>query len=73
MHMDLTGRFPCNEYIFIARHVDSNTILGQAIKNRQALTITNVWTQLYNTINHTSATPNSWILDNEHPITFNMQ
>ena len=40
--MDLTGRIPCksfkgNEYILIAYHVDSNAILGQAIKNKQAL------------------------------------
>ena len=61
MYMDLTERFPYkssrgNEYVLmaIAFHVDSNAILGQAIKNRQALKITNAWKQLYSTINHTS-------------------
>ena len=69
-YMDLTGRFPykssrSNECILIAYHIDSNAILGQAIKKRLALTITNAWKQFYSIINHTSATPNSWILDNE--------
>ena len=68
-YMDLTGRLPYksprgNEYILIAYHVDSNSILGQAINNRHALTITNGCKQLNNIINHMSSTPNSWILDN---------
>ena len=68
--MDLTGRFPYkfsrgNEYILIAYHVNSSAILGQAIKNKQALTIAKSRKQIHNTINQTSAAPNSWILDNE--------
>ena len=64
MYMDLTGRLldkssRCSEYILIAYHVDFNAILGQAIKNRQALRIINAWKQLYSTINHMSATLNS--------------
>ena len=63
-HVDLTGRFPYkssrgNEYILIAYHVDSNMILGQAMKNRQALTIINAWKLIHITLNQTSDTPHS--------------
>ena len=68
--MDLTGRFPYKssrgiEYILITYHIVSNAILGQAIKNRLALTITNAWKNLHDTLNQTSTTINSRILDNK--------
>ena len=67
-YMDLAGRFPYkssrnNKCILIVYHGDSNVILGQAIKIRQALTITSAWKSLHDTLNNTSATSNSWILD----------
>ena len=42
--MDLKGRFPYksprgNEYILIAYHIDSNTILGTPVKNKQSNTM----------------------------------
>ena len=68
--MDLTGRFPhCssrgNEYIMIAYHYDSNAIIGKAIKNRQAATITAAWKQLNDVFNTAGLSTNTWILDNE--------
>ena len=68
--MDLTGRFPhCssrgNEYILIAYHYDSNTILGIPIKNRQAATISQAWQQLHTKLTTAGIPPNTWILDNE--------
>jgi len=68
--MDLTGRFPIrssrgNEYILIAYHYDSNAILGEPIKNRQAATITSAWLKIHNKLTNSGQKPNLWILDNE--------
>ena len=51
--MDITGGFPYkssrgNEYIVIAYHFDSNTILRVPLKSRQAKTITTVWKSIHN-------------------------
>ena len=68
--MDLTGRFPFtssrgNEYILIGYHYDSNAILGRALKNRQAATITKAWKSIHEELTSAGVTPNTWILDNE--------
>ena len=68
--MDLTGRFPYrstrgNEYILNCYHYDSNTILGQPLKNRQAATITKAWQSLQNELTIAGVAPNTWVLDNE--------
>ena len=52
-YMDLTGRFPYksskgNEYVLIAYHFDANAILVEALKNREAKTITNAWESINN-------------------------
>ena len=68
--MDLTGRFPYksswgNKYILIAYHVDSNTILGTPVRNKQAKTIKQAWLHLHNKLSFSSNKPNTYILDNE--------
>ena len=65
--MDVTGRFPYkssqgNEYILIAFHVDSNTIIGTPVKYKQAHTLKQAW---LNKFALPTNTPNTWILDNE--------
>ena len=67
--MDLTGRFPYkssrgNEYILIAYHFDFNAILGVAIKNHQAKTITTVWKSIQDKFIISGSAPNTWVLDN---------
>ena len=47
-YMDLTTRLPyCvsrgNEYVMVACHFDSNTIIGKAVPNRRAATLTKAW------------------------------
>ena len=68
--MDLCGRFPFassrgNEYILIAYHYDSNAIIGTAVKNRQAATLTTAWRGLHNIFAHAGLAPKTWVLDNE--------
>ena len=67
---DLTGRFPFkssrgNEYIYIVYDYDSNAILAEAIPNRQAKTITEAWTKIYNRLTKNGPSFNHFILDNE--------
>ena len=69
-YMDATGRFPhCssrgNEYVLIGYHTDANAILGIAMKNRRAATITAAWKELHKKISTTGVAPSTWILDNE--------
>ena len=68
--MNFKGRFPYqssrdNEYVLIAYHVDSNTIIDTPVKNRQANTLKQVWLDLHNQFTVSTSTPNIWILDNE--------
>ena len=68
--MDLTGRFPTrsisgNEYILVCYHYDSNAILVEALKNRQAQTITDAWIKISKRLSLVGAAPNKWVLDNE--------
>ena len=69
-YTDLTGRFPYrsssgNEYIMVGYHFDGNVILGEAIKNRQAQTITAAWHKLNNEFSRAGMQPNTYVLDNE--------
>ena len=69
-YMDLTGRFPYkssrgNEYILVAYHFDANAILVDALKNREAKTITEAWENINNRIKKGGLQPNTYILDNE--------
>ena len=68
--MDLTGHFPyCssrgNKYILIVYHYNSNAILGHALPNRQAGTITKGWKSIFSDLQQAGVAPNLWILDNE--------
>ena len=76
--MDLTDIFPHKssrgyEYILIIYHDDSNTILGLALKIRQASTITCAWNLLENTLLNVNTSTNTWILDNESSFVFQKQ
>ena len=69
-YMDLTGRFPYksskgNEYVLVAYHYDANAILVQALKNREAKTITEAWETVNDRLSKVGQKPNTYILDNE--------
>ena len=67
---DLTGAFPYtstrgNKYLYILYDYDSNSILVEPIKNRQAASITNAWKRTHDRLTkHGHATKN-FIMDNE--------
>ena len=44
---------------------DANIILGLPLKNRQAKTLTNAWTQLHDAISRSGHTMKKFVLDNE--------
>jgi len=67
---DLTGRFPHrsswgNEYILVVYHYDSNAILVEPVKNRQAATLTEAWKKLNKKLKQRGEQPVLYILDNE--------
>ena len=69
-YFDTTGRFPYksargNEYIFIAYNYDANNIKAEAIKNRQAKSLTDAWQKLHAIFQRSGVAPNTYILDNE--------
>ena len=68
--LDLTGRFPYqssrgNNYILIGYHFDSNAILVEPLKNRQAAEITRGWKNINKKCNHAGVQPHTYVLDNE--------
>ena len=67
---DLTGRFPYrssrgNEYILVAYNYDGNCILAEAIKNREAKSITSAWTSMNTKFAVAGIQPKVYLLDNE--------
>ena len=69
-YSDQTGRFPHrssrgNEYLVIMYDYDSNAILCEPIKNRQARTITDAWERLHNRLTKHGHQTKNFILDNE--------
>ena len=69
-YLDLTGKFPHTssrgyKYVLIVYDHDSNAILAQALKTRQASEIKTAWHLLFNIINRNGHTTNFWIMDNE--------
>ena len=69
-YTDLTGRFPYkssrgNEYLLVGYHYDSNAILAQPLKNREALTITKTWKEMNQRFYIAGVQPNTYIMDNE--------
>ena len=66
---DLTGRFPYrssrgNEYILVAYNYDGNCILAEAIKNREAKSITDAWTSMNTKFAVAGIQPKVYLLDN---------
>ena len=67
---DLTGQFPykslnSNFYIYVLYDYNSNSILVQAIPNRQAWTIAQAWQALTDQLNTNGHKYNNFVLDNE--------
>ena len=69
-YTDLTGRFPMrssmgNQYILVGYHYDSNCILGHAVKDRKAHTLTAAWRVLHATFAKAGVAPKTYVMDNE--------
>ena len=69
-YIDLTWRFPYksaqgNEYILVAYYHNANAILAQALKNRQAATITAAWKKVFSSFETAGAKPTTCVIDNE--------
>ena len=69
-YTDLTGRFPFtssrgNQYIMVAHHYDSNAILVEPVKNRNAQTLVSAWTKLNKRFTEAGLKPTTYIMDNE--------
>ena len=69
-YTDLTGRFPCrsssgNEYVLVAYHFDGNLVMGKALKNRRAETITATWQAMHTMFSVAGVAPNTYVMDNE--------
>ena len=69
-YMDLCGRFPHrssrgSEYILVLYDYDSNAILVEALRSRQAGEITRAWKVLHNRLLKRHSSPNLYIMDNE--------
>ena len=69
-HTNLTGSFPYqssrgNEYIFVGFHYDANAILVEPIKNRQAGTLTDVWSKMNTRFVQAGVQPHTYMMDNE--------
>ena len=69
-YIDLTGKFPFrsakgNQYILVAYHTDANAIYGQALKNRESLSIVNAWEIINKKFENAAVTPETYVIDNE--------
>ena len=68
--MDLTGRFPHkssrgNCYLFVLYDYDTNTILFEPLKTRQAKEITMAYTKFIDKLAKKLVVPKLYIMDNE--------
>ena len=69
-YFDLTGQFPYvstrgYKYIFILYDYDSNAILSEPLKTRNAGEIKNAWLKLHFTLSDCGIKPSTYIMDNE--------
>ena len=69
-YFDLTDQFPYvstrgYKYIFIHYDYDSNAILAEPLKTRNASEIKNAWEKLHLTLSTCGITPSTYIIDNE--------
>ena len=69
-YIDLAGRFPHqssrdNNYILVLYNYDSNTILVQALKNRESNTILNAWRSIQERLKMGGVTSKHYVMDNE--------
>ena len=69
-YSNLTGYLPYkstrgHEYILIVYDYDSNAILAEHLKNKQAASITKAWEKLHTKILTQGIAPKFYLLDNE--------
>ena len=69
-YSDLTGKFPYRssrgyQYLLVSYHYDGNHIRAEAIKNREATTLTAAWEKLNEYYSRAGIKPSTWVLDNE--------
>ena len=69
-YCDLTGRFPHkstrgNQYLFVLYDYDSNAILCEPLKTRQAHEITQAYNKVFKKLTQHTSEPRLFILDNE--------
>ena len=69
-YMDLTGRFPHkssrgNEYLFVLYNYDTNAILFEPLKNRQAKEITQAFNKCISKLSKNLLLPKLYVMDNE--------
>ena len=69
-YVDLTDRFPHqssrgNEYTYVLYDYDSNAIIAQPVKNRQAKTLTTAWENLHTKLTTHGHQTKHYIMDNE--------
>ena len=69
-YSDLTGKYPHtlsrgHKYILVVYDHDSNAILVDPLKSRQAAEITSSWTDIYQCLEQHGNAPQLFILDNE--------
>ena len=69
-YADITGRFPHkssrgNQYLFVVYDFDSNAILVEPLKSRQAAEITKAWKAIHSKLETNATAPSLYILNNE--------
>lgn len=69
-YLDLTGRFPYissrgNQYLLVVYDYDSNAILVEPLKNRQAAVIRKAWEKIHTKLVTSGVTPKLYVMDNE--------
>ena len=69
-YSDLTGRFPHkssrgNQYLLVVYDYDSNDIVFELLKTRQAKEITTAFNKCYSRLNKHDNSPTLFVLDNE--------
>ena len=70
-YIDLTGTFPHkssrgNQYLLLLYDFDSNVILVEPLKTRQAGEMTKAWTILQKNLIHSGHITKNYIVDNEY-------
>ena len=57
--------------MLVAYHYNGNLVMGKALKNRKADTITATWQATQNKFSKAGVAPNTWVMDNKTSQEFN--